>query len=31
MLNKESEYNDYTGCDNTFTFESTCILIWQKD
>ena len=29
MLNKESEYNDEGGCDDTFTFESTCILIWH--
>lgn len=29
MLNKESEYNDEGGCDDTFTFESTCILIWR--
>lgn len=31
IQNKESEYNDATGCDNTFTFESTCILIWLKE
>jgi len=30
MLNKESEYNDEGGCDDTFTFESTCILIWRN-
>jgi hypothetical protein len=31
MQNKESQYNDETGCDNTFIFESTCILIWQEE
>jgi len=31
MLNKESEYNDEGGCDDTFTFESTCILIWRTN
>jgi len=29
MLNKESEYNDEGGCDDTFIFESTCILFWH--
>jgi hypothetical protein len=30
MQNKDSEYNDEGGYHNTFTFESTCILIWRE-
>lgn len=31
IQNKETEYNDEGGFDNTFTFESTCMLIWRDE
>jgi len=29
MQNKDSEYNDEGGCNDTLTYESTCILLWR--
>jgi hypothetical protein len=30
MQNKESEFNDEGGFDDTLTYESTCILLWRE-